>query len=172
MTLTRIGTSWRQGLGGGIVAGFIAGAVLIALIAFVSVAESRDVWTTLKFAGTPLLGERAARPGFDGGAVLIGLLCHFAIAIGWAALFGLLVHGLRRDLTVLLGPLYGIVVWLVMYYAVLPIVGMAEVARAAPIGQAMFEHMLFGFLIAIGLLPFQRLGPRMHHPHRPAGVER
>jgi hypothetical protein len=164
----RSGTSWQRGLWGGVVAGIIAGAVLSAVMAIMNVAQGNDVWAGMKFAGTPFLGERAALSGFDAGAVLVGLLCHFAVSIGWAALFGVLVHGLGRGATVGLGAMYGIVVWLGMFYVVLPIVGMPEVAETMPVGMAVVEHVFFGIVVALAFLPFQRR--RAAGYPRPAGA--
>ena len=70
----RRGTSWQQGLWGGVVAGIIAGAVLEAVLVLATSARGDDVWGAMKSAGTPLLGERAAQPGFDAVAVAVGLL--------------------------------------------------------------------------------------------------
>ena len=70
-----------------------------------------DPWqTALKGAAAPLSGEAAMRPGFEAGPVLLGLVCHFAVSIGWGLLFGLVAYGVA----------WGIVVWLGMFYVVLP----------------------------------------------------
>jgi len=141
---------------GGIVAGVIGGIVLSVLMLVMSVSQRQDVWRGAKMAGMPFLGERAAQPGFDLGAVLVGLLSHFAVSIAWGVLFGLIFFGWSKGLTVLMGAFWGIVVWLGMFYVVLPIVGLSNVARMMPVGVAVFEHVLFGLAVGFGFLPFQR----------------
>ncbi len=148
--------------GGGVVAGLIGGIVLAIILAIVQVAYGGDIWVALKGASTPFLHERAAQPGFDGPAVALGLVIHFAISIVWGVLFALIAFGLSRGATVLAGAVWGVVVWLVMYYVVLPAVGLAQVARSQPIVNAVVGHVIFGLAVGLGFLPFQR--PRVVTP--------
>ena len=53
-----------------------------------------------------------------------------------------------------------------MYYVVLPIVGLGEVARSAPLGMAIIGHVIFGLAVGVGFLPFQRT-----RPHAPSQFE-
>jgi hypothetical protein len=57
-----------------------------------------------------------------------------------------------------------------MYYAVLPLAGLAEHARAVPIPQAVLSHVVFGLAVALGFLPFQH--PRVHARHVELGTGR
>lgn len=145
---------------GGVVAGLIGGAILALVLLVAALAARQDVWIGLKAAGAPLLGERALEPGFDLTAVLTGVLGHFAVAIVWGVLFAVLFYGLSPTATVAVGALWGLGVWIGMSYVVLPLVGLSELARAAPVGVAIVEHVIFGLALAIGFLPFQRTRPR------------
>jgi hypothetical protein len=165
-------TQARPALKGGAIGGLIAGAVLLLYMVLVSAAQGRDVWQSLKGAGLPFLDERATLPGFDAAAILVGLVCHFAVSAAWGALFGVLFFGLSRTATVWMGLVWGLVVWIGMYYIVLPIVGLGHLAAAVPIGPAIFEHLVFGLAVAIGFLPYQRrvlrrrprrIGPAIPH---------
>jgi hypothetical protein len=73
-----------------------------------------------------LLGPRA----FDGGFVtaLLGLLCHFAIAFGAAAVFYMASRGLRIliEHAVISGALYGVAVYFFMQHVVLPLSAAAK----------------------------------------------
>ena len=73
-----------------------------------------------------LLGPRA----FDGGfaTALLGLLCHFAIAFGAAAVYYLASRGLRLliDHAVISGVLYGVAVYFFMQRIVLPLSAAAK----------------------------------------------
>jgi uncharacterized membrane protein YagU involved in acid resistance len=153
-TMTR--RNWGRAFTGGIVAGVVAGLVLAAILVGMNVVEGRDIWPALKGAGMPFLGERAAQPGFDLQAVLIGAGSHFGISIIWGLLFAVLFYGASKLGTVSLGAAWGIVVWLVMYYVVLPLAGLSELPKMVPLSQAVLTHLVFGLIIGIAFLPFQR----------------
>jgi hypothetical protein len=144
---------------GGIIAGIIGGAVLSALLVVANVAAGHDAWLALKGAAAPFIGERAQLPGFDAGAVVLGLVCHFAVSIVWGLLFAVISYGLGRGATVLAGALWGIVVWFGMYYLVLPVAGLPDVARETPLVNAILSHVVFGLAVGIGFLPFQHERP-------------
>ncbi|MBI2893644.1 MAG: hypothetical protein HYY06_08835 [Deltaproteobacteria bacterium] len=143
-------------VGGGLVAGVAGGAVMGILMMFLRALAQRDIWTWLKLAAIPLLGDRATRPGLDPGAVLVGAAVHFAISATWGLVFGILFHGLTRGVTVIAGAVWGITVWLVMFYLVLPVAGAGQVVRTMPVALALFEHLAFGLSVGAGFLPFQR----------------
>ncbi len=142
---------------GGIVAGLVGGVVLSIALVATTIAHGGDVWMTLKGAGTPLLHDRAIQPGFDRDAVLIGLGCHFGVSIIWGLLFSALFYGLPKSVTAVLGLVWGIVVWVAMYYLVLPLVGLGAMARSAPVGPVVILHLAFGLALGLAFLPFQRV---------------
>jgi hypothetical protein len=141
---------------GGAVAGIAGGVVIALLMGLFDAVQGRDLWIGTKMAAYPFLGERVLQPGFDGGAVLLGLASHFGVSIIWGVLFGLLAFGLTSAGTIWFGLLWGLVVWIGMYYVVLPAVGAGEIARSAPLLGAVVNHLIFGLAVAIGFLPYQR----------------
>lgn len=153
---------WNRVVGGGIVAGLVGGVALGAILAAGSLATGQDVWMSMKGAGAPFLGGRALSPGFDAVAVLVGFVAHLAVSVAWAVPFALLADGLSKGATILAGALWGIVVWIGMHYAVLPALGLAEMARSAPPALSALLHVVFGFIVALGYLPFQH--PRRARP--------
>lgn len=154
----------RPALEGGIVAGLVGGIFLALLLLAMALLAHQSPWAMLKGAGTPFLHERAMSPEFDLTAVAVGVLCHFAISIGWGVLFGALAFGLTRSATLLFGVFWGVVVWLGMYYLLLPAVGMGAMARSEPIGMAVGLHVGFGVALALGFMPFQQYRPRQLRP--------
>ena len=104
----------------------------------------------------PFLGERATQPGFDMQAVLVGAASHFGISIIWGLLFAMLFNGASKLGTVALGAVWGIVVWLVMYYLVLPLAGLADLPKMVAMSEAVITHVAYGLILAIAFLPFQR----------------
>lgn len=150
-------TEAKQAIKGGAVAGLIAGAVLTAFLMALVMIKGGDVWSNVfKGAAAPFLGAAATRPGFDPGPVMLGAIIHFAISIGWGIAFGLLVYGLSKPMTLLASLAFGIVVWLGMYYVVLPLAGLGDMARGSPISSAIMTHVVFGLGLGVGFLPFQR----------------
>jgi hypothetical protein len=146
----------KNGIAGGAVAGIVGGVFIAVFLLLTNLAAGRGFWTTFKGAGAPFFGERAMEPGFDALAVLVGLVSHFAVSIGWGVLFGLLVYGLSKRATVLLGAVWGLVVWVGMYYVLLPVIGLGEIATSTPIAMAIISHLLFGLGVGLGFLPYQR----------------
>jgi hypothetical protein len=155
------GSETRRAATGGIVAGLIGGLVLAAFLLLVNLMQGKDVWSVFKFAATPFLGMRAQVPGFDALAILFGSLCHFAVSAIWGLLFGLAFHGLNRKGTLVAGAFWGIVVWVGMYFVVLPMVGLGMMASQAPVLLSLVEHVLFGVATAAAYVPYQREVPRM-----------
>jgi uncharacterized membrane protein YagU involved in acid resistance len=145
-------SAWK----GGVVAGLIGGAVMAVFMMIMNAAKGMDVWMGAKMPGMPFLGQTAMEPGFAFGPVMIGMLSHFLVSIVWAVPFALLVYGFSRAATVGAGALWGIVVWLGMFYIVLPILGLGQIPKSMPVGLAVIEHVLFGVGTAVGFLPFQR----------------
>jgi uncharacterized membrane protein YagU involved in acid resistance len=148
-----------RALGGGIIAGLIAGIVLEVAMAAMASRSGHDVWEGMKMAGYPFLGERATQPGPDDFAVEVGVASHLMISVVWGALFGMLVYGARRSLTLLEGALFGVVVWLGMYHLILPVFHV-PMDHPQPLVMQIANHVVFGLLLAVAFLPFQHHIPR------------
>ncbi len=152
---------------GGVLAGLAAGVALWVWNAFWNLTQQGVFWPTFKGSALPFLGgERVMDPGFDAGAVLLGAVLHLLISAGWGALFALIFFGIPRALTVLAGLFWGLIVWLGMYYVLLPLMGLSAVVRATPVGMAILTHLVFGLILGLAFLPFQRQYPRVHKPER------
>ncbi len=112
--------------------GLIAGTLDI-LVAFV-LSGMRQVGPdrVLHYIASGLLGTRAYLGGWTAGA--LGLLLHFVIAFGAAAVYWLLSRVARIMVTqpVLCGLLYGIPVYLFMNFVILPLSKIA----ARPVGPS------------------------------------
>jgi hypothetical protein len=153
-------------LRGGVAAGLVAGVFMSVFLAVMNAILGRDVLQGLKFAGVPLLGRRALEPGFDHVAIVVGVFDHLMVSIFWAVLFALLFHGLGKGLTLLAGAFWGLVVWIVMLYVALPLLGFPAGGRGS-VAMAIVEHVLFGVVLAAAFLPYQREIPSFRR-HRPA----
>jgi hypothetical protein len=154
--MERSSTDERRVVNGGLVAGLVSGGLLTVMMTLMSALRGKDIWFGMKGAAAPFLGERAMTPGFDALAVPLGLALHLFISIGWALAFSALFYGLSKKATVIAGAAWGVVVWLGMYYVVLPLVGLASMRAGAPMSRAVAYHVFFGVILAVAFLPFQR----------------
>lgn len=147
--------SARERIVAGMLAGLVGGIVLSAFLTLLGIIDGTDVWIGAKVAGTPFLGERALQPGFDAGAVLVGVASHLGVSMVWGALFALLVGGCPGTIVVVAGLAWSIVVWATMYLAVLPVLGLAPLAASVPLPRAIGQHLLFGVSVAFAFLGFR-----------------
>jgi hypothetical protein len=157
----------RQAVKGGAGAGIVAGAILALFLVATNLAAGQDVWLAFKGAGAPFLGERAMQPGFDALAVIVGVLAHLAVSITWGVAFGLLFYGLSKGMTMVAGFFWGFAVWIGMYYMLLPLLGLSDVARSTPLSLAIVSHLLFGIVLGAAFLPYQREYPGSSLPRAP-----
>ena len=139
----------------GALAGVLGGLVLAAFFVAMSWKDGHDLWQPLKLAGYPLLAARALRPGLDNVAIAVGVALHLGISAAWGLSFGLVFHGLSRLGTFVAGLVWGFAAWAVMSWLVLPLADMIDVARAMPLGRAIFAHLLFGATLAVAFMPAQ-----------------
>jgi hypothetical protein len=142
----------RRALARGVIAGVAAGIFLSLMMTVMSAAGGKDIWYGIKGAAAPFFGQRAMQPGFDALPVVVGFVTHLAISAGWGALFAVLVEGWNRTVTGITGVLWGLVVWIGMYYVVLPIVGLSSMQEDAPVGRAIAFHLIFSIALTAAYL--------------------
>lgn len=154
---------------GGVAAGLVGGFVMQMMMLATAAIAGRSFPAALKLAATPFLGERALSPVVDYPAMLLGLLCHYAVAVGWGVLFALAVDGAPYVVTLLAGVVSGFVAWLAMAFVVLPAVGLVAMGHAmGHTTLAAVQHALFGLTLGAVYLGFQH---RFHRVHRRADGE-
>lgn len=162
MTATaRVGSRDRASFLPAVLAAGVTAGVLDITSAFVQ-SGTRGVTpaAVLRYIASGLLG-RAAFSGGTGAAAL-GLLMHFVIATGWAALF----YAASRKFPVLVerpfitGPLYGILVCVLMYYVAVPLSAVPQSPATPTLANHAIRytiHMLFvGLPIALVTARFLR----------------
>lgn len=129
----------------GAIAGLIGGVVLLGAIFAFSGGAYVSAWLGPQGAGAWL--RHGGRE--DGGRVL-GLLSHFLVAVPWGMIFGLVARGFKRDNAIAAGALFGLVVWITMYWVVLPLLGLSKLMIGqAPAGISILEHVLFGLTMGV-----------------------
>jgi hypothetical protein len=157
----------RQAVWGGTVAGLVGALAYVAFSLAADVVRGSDLWVALKVAAYPLVGEKVMAPGLDLGTVLQGLLTHLGISLAWGVLFGVAAFGMTRAATVGFGLIWGVFVWIAMFYFVLPFAGATVTMRGVPLLLTIGQHLVFGLALGLGFLAHQRpvlRRPAWEHP--------
>jgi hypothetical protein len=158
--MVRSSTDARRVWVRGAFAGAAGGIFLTLMMILMSAARGKDVWYGMKGAAAPFLGDRALEPGFDLLAVVLGLFDHLIISAVWGVLFALAFFGANRVATIVGGILWGFVVWLGMYYVVLPLVGLGWMQHDAPVGRAIMFHLLYSIAMTAAFFAYPRVFAR------------
>jgi cytochrome c oxidase cbb3-type subunit 2 len=158
-----------------VVAGTIIG-ILGSLTSFLfnvvgALLLNEDPLRFLRVYGTVFLGARALTTE-DLNFFMLVAVVHFSVGAAAGAVFHVLVNRFvpgRYVLHVVLGALYGVVMWLVNHYVVIAwlqprLVGQAYVLQLMPVAVAVLTHVVYG--VTLGLL--QPLGRFV--AYRPAGT--
>jgi uncharacterized membrane protein YagU involved in acid resistance len=138
-------TASNQGLAvvaGGLTAGLLDIAYALSFAVFV---RGGTVQGLLQSVSSGLLGQAA----FEGGSATaaLGLALHFAIALGWALVFALASErfALLRHHPNRVGPVYGLFIFLMMNFVVLPLSALPMPVRWSWLGSGtnLLSHLFF-----------------------------
>jgi hypothetical protein len=151
MSAETIGETARPRVFETILLGCLIAGVLDGLDAVVFYDLSFGVAPTLLFQNIAagLLGPRSFHGGWY--TTLLGMACHFSIATGAAAVFfgvSLVIPAVLRNPWIY-GPSFGVLVYLVMHYIVVPLSAVPE--RTAPVTPAELVDQLFSHTMFVGL---------------------
>jgi len=133
---------------GGALAGLGGGLAMAIVGAIISASLGGDIWLEAKQIAAVVYGpSAAAQPGFAAGPVLVGTLLHLIVSAALGALFGIVA---RRTLhltsefgTMVMGGLiYGMLIWLVGYFVVLPLINPPLRETYAP--AFIVQHLVYG----------------------------
>jgi hypothetical protein len=157
-TLTVPGTPVRTsplpdivGLGGA-VAG-IGGGIAMALVgALIALATGTDVWLAPKLIASAIGGSANVSPGFELGPVALGSLLHLINSALLGALFGIVVRRIFKlpssfGIPLVSGLIYGLAIWFVAYFMVLPILNPGLSAVYAP--AFIIQNLTYGVVLGI-----------------------
>jgi uncharacterized membrane protein YagU involved in acid resistance len=141
---------WPKAFDTVLLGGLIAG-VLDGLDAVVFYGWSFGVSPTLLFQNIAagLLGRRSFHGGWY--TVLLGVACHFTIAMGAAAVLywaSLVMPALWRKPWIY-GPMFGVLVYLFMHYVVVPLSAVPR--RTVPVTLFELVDQLFSHTMFVGL---------------------
>jgi uncharacterized membrane protein YagU involved in acid resistance len=138
----------RVALLGGLAIGTLD--LVFAIVFWCAFHETRPM-QILQSIAAGLVGREAA---YDGGArtAALGAVCHYTIATGMSLAYYLVAREWRQLVRapVLLGAAYGVLLYLIMTFVVLPLsaVGMPKFANIPWVVASVVMHVVFGMLIA------------------------
>lgn len=133
---------------GGAIAGLAGGLAMSIVAAIISLSLGNDIWLEAKQIAALVYGRAAiAQPGFILGPVVVGTLLHFAMAALLGALFGIVTRRLLRltsdfGTPVLAGLIYGMLIWLLAYFLILPVLNPVLLETYAP--SFIIQHIVYG----------------------------
>jgi hypothetical protein len=139
------------GAGPGAVAGIVSGVVMAATAMVVSAAMGNGFWFPVHLIGASLYGVDAILGGMAPG--ITGLLLHLGVSACYGAIFGLMTRIASPGYSASGGGmLYGVAVWAVMTFAILPWLNPTMFERVALTPYWWFAyHLEFG--VVLGAAP-------------------
>jgi hypothetical protein len=140
---------------GGAVAGLLAGLVMVLVSPILSLLNGISIWEPARLIAmtAPWYGPQVLdRTGFEVGPVLTGLLLHLVTSVALGFLFGIVTHRLLHlttefGLPVYIGLSYGLVVFVVAYFIILPFINPALTEQYVP--SLLAQNVIFGMVLGI-----------------------
>ncbi len=158
------GSTATAGFYAGVLSGMMAGGVMAIFLAMASASRGREMVAPIRMIAATVYGEQALQGPARFPILLTGLMIHFMTA----ALFGLIWVALlgrtSYPAAILGGAVYGLFIWAVQEYAILPAINKPLARRMDP-GLFAAAHLLFGAML--GFYPFffeQGLAPGAYIP--------
>jgi uncharacterized membrane protein YagU involved in acid resistance len=137
----------------GAVAGLVGGVAMAVVGALIATAMSTDIWLTPERIAALVFGPvAAATPGFDAAPVIVGSLLHLALSALFGAVYALLISKVLRVTTeygapVVGGLVYGLLIWLVAYFIVLPVLNPLLLDVYAP--SFIIQNLVYGTVLGL-----------------------
>jgi hypothetical protein len=118
----RTGLSRDEAVFAGTIAGMLAGLMALIFSMIIAVLIGSEMWVPIKMIALTVFDETSIRGGLDMLPILAGLGLYLLTAIALGVTFA--IWGGRQDYgpAVGWGVMYGMAVWLVMQFIVLPVV--------------------------------------------------
>ncbi len=138
---------------GGAIAGLGGGLAMMIIGAFVSLSLGDDVWLEAKQIATVVYGSAAtAQPGFVAGPVIVGTLIHVLVSAVLGAIYGIITRRILHlpsdmGVPVLTGLIYGLLIWMVAYFVVVPHFAPALLMLYAP--SFIIQHVGYGIVTGV-----------------------
>jgi hypothetical protein len=140
---------------GGAVAGLLAGIVMILVSPLLSWLNGISMWVPARLIAVAAPGygpEVLEQTGFAVGPIATALVLHLLTSVVLGFIFGVVVHrvlGLTTDfaLPVYIGAAYGLIVFFIAYFVILPFAN--PVMRDSYIGALVAQNVIYGLFLGV-----------------------
>lgn len=136
---------------GGAIAGLVGGLAMALAGFLMARASGEDIWFAPKqiaaaFVSTPM----SEQPGFVLWPVVAGSLMHLLFSVVLGALFGIVTRRMlhlpsRFGLPLVTGLIYGLAIWLIVYFVFLPVMNPQLLHIYAP--MFIIQHIVYGVVL-------------------------
>lgn len=161
----------------GLLAGLIAGAVELVVLAGLLLGQAIPIWVPVRMTAAIVLGKGVLPPPetFDGAASAVALTLHFGLSAVYGIVIALLIRSLDRMPALAVGVAFGIAVWLVNYFVLAPSLFPWLIAQRGALSTP-FQHAIFGVAAVGAYLAIaareRRSGADRRQAERPVAEER
>jgi len=137
----------------GALAGLVGGVMMAIVGAILALAIGDDLWKAPKLIATFVVSpDSVAAPGFLAGPVIIGSVIHLALSVLFGLGFGILTTRIWKmplayGAPMVFGFVYGLAIWLIAYFIVLPLLNPLILEIYAP--SFLIQNLTYG--ISVGL---------------------
>lgn len=152
--------SWMPDWPAAIYSGLIAGAVFMMLeMAMVPLFLGGSAWGPPRMIAAIVLGRDVLPPPatFNLGVLMAAMIVHFGLSIIYAVLFDWVTERLGLAVTVLLGAVFGFLLYLINFYGFTAIFPWFANARN---WVSIFAHVVFGVSVAIAYKELEKYRAR------------
>ena len=131
----------------------LGGGIAMALVGWlISLSSGSDIWQTPKLIAGAIGGSSTVAPGFEAGPVLLGTIMHFAFSMIMGALFGIVFRRALHlpssfGLPIVGGLIYGLALWFIAYFMVLPALNSGLLSVYAP--AFIIQNLTYGIVLGI-----------------------
>ncbi len=137
----------------GALAGLVGGVMMAIVGAILALTIGDDLWKAPKLIATFVVSpDTVATPGFLAGPVIIGSVIHLTLSVLFGVGFGILTTRLWKmplayGAPMVFGFVYGLAIWLIAYFIVLPLLNPLILDIYAP--SFLIQNLTYG--VSVGL---------------------
>lgn len=153
--MAEAGLTRRLDAKAGVWAGVIGGLVFLVLeLIMVPVFLGNPMWAPPRMIAAIVMGEGVLPPPgtFDLVIVTVAMVVHFVLSIAYGLVLGLIIHGMGRGASLLVGAGFGLALYLINFYVLTAMFPWFANARN---WVSVFAHIVFGLVAAWVYKKFQ-----------------
>lgn len=129
----------------GVGPGLVAGLLMLVVLCILALARDQALLEPAFVIASVFMGPQALAGGV--GPAVVGLGLHFAISAALGGLFAMLVGRTTRRRQLGLGMAYGVVIWLAVHLAFLPLAAPHLGVTFGTVWPFFFGHLSYGLML-------------------------